>query len=87
MRTTLTLDADVARTLKAMVKTRKAPFKKVVNDALRSGLGLVTPQRVRGPFVVKAHRGGFSAGLDPRKLNKLAAELEDESTLRRLVPS
>ena len=36
MRTTLTLDDDVAAKLKAAAKHR--PFKEVVNDALRAGL-------------------------------------------------
>ena len=81
MRTTLTLDADVARTLKAMVRTRQASFKEVVNDALRAGLGLQTKRAARARFVVKPHSAGFAPGIDPHKLNKLAAELEDEGIL------
>lgn len=85
MRTTLTLDADVARTLKTAVSARKVPFKKVVNDALRAGLGLQTMSRPSVRFTVRTHGGGFAPGLDPQKLNKLAAELEDEATLRKLM--
>ncbi len=50
MRTTLTLDDDVAARLKAAVKTQRRPFKVVVNDALRSGLDAMhhpTPARRR----------------------------------------
>ena len=36
MRTTITLDKDVASRLERLKKTR--PFKKLVNDALRAGL-------------------------------------------------
>ncbi|HAB19458.1 MAG TPA: antitoxin [Verrucomicrobiota bacterium] len=85
MRTTLTLDADVARSLTALVRRRKMTFKQTVNDALRTGLGLQTARRPRGRFVVKAHAGGFKAGLDPYKLNHLTTELEDEATLRAMA--
>jgi hypothetical protein len=55
MRTTLTLDDDVAAGLKTVVKTRKRPFKMVVNEALRAGLAVIEkraaprrPYRTRG---------------------------------------
>ena len=38
MRTTLTLDDDVAATLERLRKTRKATLKQLVNEALREGL-------------------------------------------------
>ena len=38
MRTTLTLDADVAALLRRMQETHGGSFKAVVNDALRQGL-------------------------------------------------
>ena len=38
MRTTLTLEKDVAAALERMRKTRKASLKHVINDALRRGL-------------------------------------------------
>ena len=43
MRTTLTIDDDVAAVLRRLVKSRKAKFKDIVNDALREGL-----QRLEG---------------------------------------
>lgn len=39
MRTTLSLDKDVAAALERLRKVRKATLKQVVNDALRRGLG------------------------------------------------
>ncbi len=39
MRTTLSLDKDVAAALERLRRARKAPFKQVVNEALRRGLG------------------------------------------------
>jgi len=38
MRTTLSLDDDVARLLEQVQKARETTFKQVVNDALREGL-------------------------------------------------
>ena len=59
MRTTLTLDDDVAVRVERMQRKRKAPFKNVVNDVLRAGLdALEAPQPARKPFVTK----GFDAG-------------------------
>jgi len=81
MRTTLTLDADVTRTLKAVVQRRKVTFKEAVNHALRAGLGMEARRGPRAAFVVKPHSGGFKPGIDPHKLNQLAAELEDEALL------
>ena len=45
MRTTLTLDKDVAARLSQTAKKRRLPFKQVVNDVLRAGLAVVdTPE-------------------------------------------
>lgn len=44
MRTTLTLDKDVAARLEQTAKRRRLPFKTLVNEALRAGLSaLDTP--------------------------------------------
>ena len=52
MRTTLTLDDDVAALLKKEARKSGEPFKQVVNRAIR--LGLTTPrQPAREPFKVK----------------------------------
>lgn len=47
MRTTLTLDADVARLLEAIRKARNERLRRVVNEALRLGLQQMaaTPKR------------------------------------------
>jgi Arc/MetJ family transcription regulator len=55
MRTTLTLDDDVAAKLKALEKSERRPFRAIVNDALRAGLRVLhqrparrTPHRTSG---------------------------------------
>jgi hypothetical protein len=50
MRTTLTLDKDVAARLEQIVRRRKRPFKTVVNDALRAGLAIIDQPAARRPF-------------------------------------
>jgi hypothetical protein len=51
MRTTLTLDKDVAVQLERLQRDRKTSFKQIVNEAIRHGLREMTraPQR-RQPF-------------------------------------
>jgi hypothetical protein len=54
MRTTLTLDDDVAALLQRVQAKRKAGLKEVVNDALRSGLiAMSAPPEKRRPFRTK----------------------------------
>lgn len=59
MRTTLTLDDDVAALLEQMRERRKAPLKQIVNEALREGLTrLEAPQpRSRKPPTTPASLG------------------------------
>ncbi len=51
MRTTLTLDDDVAALLRRVRKARKANLKDVVNEAMRQGLPhMLTPERPKTRF-------------------------------------
>lgn len=84
MRTTLTLDGDVARRLEMEIRRSGKAMKTVVNDALRLGLGLagkpVRPKR----FEVQAHAFGFRPGIDLDRINQLSDELESEATTSKL---
>jgi plasmid stability protein len=65
VRTTLTLDEDVAAKLKLKTRQTGRPFRDVVNDALRRGLVTAEPDRARPAFAVKtrdlgALRPGFN---------------------------
>ncbi|MEP7363349.1 MAG: antitoxin [Acidobacteriota bacterium] len=83
MRTTLTLEPDVAEKLKRAVRQRKLPMKTVVNDLLRSALK-APPTPPREPFVVKPfNMGGFAPGINPNKLNQLLDDMEIEEFLRK----
>jgi len=80
MRTTLTLDPDVAQKLKARTLEEKTTFKQVVNEAIRRGLK--TPARARKPYRVTSYSMGLRPGIDPDKLNQLAGELVAEEFAR-----
>ena len=55
VRTTVTLDDDVAVELERLQKARDASFKDVINETLRSGLRVSdTPARKRKPFRTRA---------------------------------
>lgn len=60
MRTTVTLDDDVAVRLEREQRRRRASFKDVLNDVLRTGLDAAErkDQRQRKPFTTK----GFDLG-------------------------
>jgi hypothetical protein len=80
MRTTLTLDPDVAKRLEAELKRSGEGMKAVVNRALRVGLGMTEKPTKPSPFSVEPHRFGFLPGTDLDRLNQLADELEAEET-------
>lgn len=70
MRTTLTLDDDVAVLLKKEVRKSGEPFKQVVNRYLKLGL-MASKQPVRKPFKVTP----INLGL-PRDFDKVEELLE-----------
>ncbi|MDT8392062.1 MAG: hypothetical protein RRC34_16290 [Lentisphaeria bacterium] len=72
MRTTLTLDDDVARQLRQRAATRRGGFKQVVNETLRRGLASGEKPVARQPlFEIHAKHCGFRPGIDLLKLNQL----------------
>lgn len=83
MRTTLTLDPDVALKLKRTIARRKVTMKQAVNDALRAGLANTDKPPVVKFKVKPIHTGGFQPGIDPNRLNQLVDELEVEEFLRK----
>lgn len=79
MRTTLTLDDDLARDLAKLARRLGVSFKQVVNDAIRRGLATGRrPEAGQTPFVVEPMACGLRAGIDPAGLNRLLDELDTE---------
>lgn len=79
MRTTLTIDDDLAGLLQQRARETGASFKDTVNRALRAGLG--EAGRIRQGKAPKTipHSFGFKAGIDLDKLGQLSDELEAEA--------
>lgn len=84
MRTTLTLDDDVAKQLREKSRRSGETFKEVVNDALRRGLRSgEKPSPPLPRFVVESKARGFCSGVDILHLNRFYDELEVEEFLRK----
>ena len=76
MRTTLTLDDDVAKSLKReMRRSGTISLKAAVNHFLRLGL-LFSGKRERKPFVVHPRPMGLPAGLNYDRVEDLIEALE-----------
>lgn len=83
MRTTVTLDPDLAAKLRALARERGLSFKEALNTALRRGLASQTGGR-RQPYRLPARRLGLRPGVDLEHALRLAGELEDAETIRKL---
>jgi hypothetical protein len=82
MRTTVTLDPDVAAKLKAVARERGISFKQALNSAVRAGLG--GPRQARRAFKQYSQPMGLRPGFNLDKALQLAAALEDEEIVRKL---
>lgn len=87
MRTTLTLDDDLAQILKLRARQLGISFKEMVNTAIRSGLGPGSEAAPGDPPKTIPHSFGLRPGIDPDKLNQLVDELEAESFAESLQRS
>ena len=83
MRTTLTLEPDVAERVEAQVRQTGRSMKSVVNEALRYGLSARQRDETT-PFEVEAKPLGLRPGFDPNRMNQLLDELQVEETARKL---
>jgi hypothetical protein len=84
MRTTLTLDADVARLIEEEAHRQRKPVKVIVNDALRRGLSPRGAARPRTRYRVRPHNTALRPGIDAGSFNRLADELEDEALVEKV---
>jgi hypothetical protein len=80
MRTTVTLDPDVESMLRKEMRRRGAPFKQVLNNAIRTGLRNM--KRRDDPFEPLTFDMG-KPRVDLTKAASLAAELEDHELIGR----
>jgi len=72
VRTTLTIDDDVAAKLKADVRRTGKPFRAVVNELLRSGLLRRQQQKAHQPFRVRTRSlGALGPGVSLENIGDL----------------
>jgi hypothetical protein len=75
VRTTLTLDKDIANLLNREMRRTGSTFKQAVNHYLRLGL-MASRQPNRKPFVVTPRKLGLPAGLSYDNVEELLQALE-----------
>jgi hypothetical protein len=82
VRTTMTLDDDVAEALRTLAHERRQPFKQVVNETLRQAL---TPDQAAPakPYTTVSAMG--VPRVDLTKALQFASELEDQEIIRKLA--
>ncbi len=78
MRTTLTIDPDIAVKAKKAVQMTGMPFKKLINQALRIGIDAVLSPRKPQPYRTKGHAMGLRGGLSYDNIQELLAIAEGE---------
>jgi hypothetical protein len=76
MRTTLTLDDDIAAKLRAEARLTGEPFKQVVNRVLRTGLYAKEKVKTLPPFKVKTRDLGLRPGFDFDNIEELLEKIE-----------
>lgn len=76
------MDDDLAATLQQLARERGTSFKDVLNATLRAGL---RPHRGdEAPYRMPTRRLGLRPGVDLDQALRLAADLEDAETVRKL---
>jgi hypothetical protein len=83
MRTTVTLDPDLAARLRAIARERGVSFTETLNSTLRHGLAS-GPEGSRRPYRLASRRLDLRPGIDLEHALRVAAELEDAETIRKL---
>jgi hypothetical protein len=84
VRTTVTLDPDLAAKLRALARERDISFKEALNSALRRGLAAAGTADATRPYRLASRPLGLRGGIDLEHALRLAGELEDAETIRKL---
>ncbi len=85
MRTTLTLEDDLAAHIREMVQESGKSFKAVINELLRRGIASDLSRLTGQPYKLKpANLGELIGPYNLEKALQLAADLEDQEIVRKL---
>ena len=85
MRTTLTIDDDIAARIEEKRRKDGLSLKQVVNLLLREGLRNSRQNPGARPYRTKTHRLDLHPGFDAARLNQLVDELEVDERLSREI--
>ena len=83
MRTTLTLDDDVADFIEEKSRAQNKSLDQVVNETLRLGMGQTAESVGTHEFRVKPNNSGLVEGVEQVRLNQLLADFDTEEFLAR----
>ena len=83
MRTTLTIDDDLAEALRDLAHRTRRSFKQVVNEAIRTGISGSRP-RPRRYRLKPAALGGVRPGFNLDQALEIADALEDDGIVQKL---
>lgn len=78
MRTTLTIDDDVLERARALADKLNAPFRSVINEALRAGLDQVEKPAQHRSYETDSHAMGLRRGRNLDNIQELIAQIEGE---------
>lgn len=81
MRTTVTLDPDTVEMVRKQVQRQRISFKKVLNNAIRMGLGSRSEQNKNSRVEVATFRSDYLPGVDRVRLQQLSDEMETDEFL------
>lgn len=83
MRTTVNLDPDLASRIRTLAREQGVSFTRMLNAVLRRGLAQDAAATGR-PYRLRTQRLGLRPGIDLEHALRLAGELEDAETIRKL---
>jgi hypothetical protein len=83
MRTTLTIDDELATSIERLRKRQGVGLRQVINDLLRKGLLAEAERPEPKVYVAPTFNMGLKPGIDPLRMNQLLDELEVEAFLRQ----
>ena len=83
VRTTVSLDPDLAARLRELARERGDSFTETLNNTLRRGLAAGRAGSGK-PYRLPSRRLGLRPGIDLEHALRVAAELEDAETIRKL---
>lgn len=87
MRTTITLDDDIADKIEILRNEQNMSFKQAVNLLLRQGLEARLQQPSSKRYSSQPRRLGLRPGYDSVRLNQLVDELEANAAQEKLIKS